>query len=147
MEPTLPPISIYPQARPPWSPKHSHLPSPLMTNFVHTNKEKVELVLYNILRRISAPLYAWDLIMKWGKYAQSVQYDFATGNSIKKFINKLCKDFNMEGMKPFIQFADIDYSGPKDTSPRPRLLRLYAFQLKPLSNHCCWIPSIITGIT
>ena len=80
----------------------------MISCFLYTNEMAVELLLWNVLRKIKAPMMAWRLIHRWGAYAQSMNYNFEQGKTMSKFLSELTKQFHMEGMKPQVHKALID---------------------------------------
>ena len=91
-------------------PGYDYLPHqiPITLNFMYTADQLVELMLYNLLRKLSAPNFGWDLIKKWAAYAQNLSYDFSKGNSRATFLAKLSVSFNMNDMQPKYSVATVD---------------------------------------
>jgi hypothetical protein len=53
-------------------PGHRFVPQqPMIRNFLYADEILVELMLFNLMRKLSAPNKGWQLIMKWAAYEQS----------------------------------------------------------------------------
>ena len=89
-------------------------PEDVVTGFLYTNDQVVELLLCNVMKKISAPLSGWRMIMRWAAYAQRLQYDFQKFHSREHFLEQLAKQFNLQDMKPLCTQAAIDLSPCKN---------------------------------
>jgi hypothetical protein len=79
-------------------------PSSSFLSPAHTNEDFIDALLLSLCEKISAPQYAFDLILEWASYASIVNYDFLSRTrprrKRKSVVTMLRKRYNMENLRP-----------------------------------------------
>jgi hypothetical protein len=65
----------------------------------HTNEDYIEALLLSLCEKISAPQYAFDLILEWANYAAAMKYDFLSCNRTRRkrktVVKLLCQRYQI----------------------------------------------------
>ena len=95
--------------------------------FSYTNDDLSSLLLLNILCKISAPMYAYKLIMEWASYANHLNINFDDQPTSSTYLKNLSKRFNFGDMTPIITPAKIDLTPLKGV---PSTIKLAHFTIE-----------------